>query len=745
MISANIARINRMRRKPPTEIATYIVKRSKIAIIHLSDRIRLGFGEISISEANLLKKISLKETPLPKVRSAVNQIDVEKAKRALILHMRDRKAPRFFFDPSKPNQLALALDMNFPNSRTESLAKADKVLEHKFELLGQEVVFGNEIDWHFSLGNKRWPLIFSPNIDYLSSKKPGDIKIPWELNRTQHFVTLGKAFWYTADEKYAKEFTEELLSWIRDNPYKLGINWMEGIETSIRLISWSWAYSFFLKSKSFEKAHFEFLKSVYMQTRFIERHLSDKWQLNNNHLIAEAAGLVIVGILFPEFSEAHRWVKKGLTIIEREIEKQILRDGFTWEYSTGYQKFITDLVLLVVVIMQKNNMEIPEKLTKKLGAMIDFLYSATKPDGMIPLIGDDDDGRALKLTDSAYTDTGLTLALGSYLYPNKNLPRTKPEEMLWLLSEKNIDETKSPASNSSRLFKDSGLFVMRNKKMFLMFIAGPQKPKYAHAPHHHQDELSFVLNAYGVNFIVDSGTFTYNGDLNWRKYFKGRTAHNTSVIDEQNPVPVELFETNRIPTTEIGGFQTNKEFEWISSKYTGYKDLTHVRQIFFVKSEYWLILDYLKGSGNHTYDIYFHFNHDLEAKFDDAHNVLVSNAESTLKIIPAPMSGLNSEIIDTEISPQYGIKNKACALKLRKKGPAPQIFATVLLPFKKGLTNETLAVEIKTSFYPTKQESAEKNEEIRIDVVFREHSDHFVCSNLQSNNHVSGFFREPHK
>lgn len=747
MISVNIARFNRIRRKPPIEILTYLAKRYRIALIHSGDRIRLAFGEITFSDKDLFEKINLKNPSLNEVRCAVAERDFAKAKNALILHMCTRKTPCFFFDPTQQERLILAFDKTFPHSRAESVISADEIIRHRFKLLGQEVTFDHNIDWHFALNNQKWPLTFSPNIDYFSSSRPGDIKLPWELNRTQHFIMLGKAYWLTADEKYAEEFTEELLSWIRDNPYKLGINWMEGIETSIRLISWSWAYYFFVDSKPFEKVHFEFLKSIYIQTKFIERHLSDKWQLNNNHLIAEATGLTMMGILFPEFSEAPKWVKKGLTVLERELEKQILPDGFTWEYSTGYHKFVTDFILLIVVLMQKNKMEIPEQLSRKLDAMIEFLNCVTKSDGMIPLIGDDDDGRVIKLTESAYADTRSTITVGSHLYPSKDLPRAKSEEVFWLLGEKEIDWEKSSIVQNSRFFKDSGLFVMRDLNLFLMFIAGPQNPKYTHAPHRHLDDLSFVLNAYDTNFIVDSGTFTYNGDFTWRKYFKGRIAHNTGVIDEQDPVQIEaVFETPRVPITEICGYLTNDKFDWVASKYNGYKDLTHIRHIFFVKSEYWLVVDLLKGSGDHTYDLYFHFNSDLETKFDDVNNILVFNAESTLKIISMSTAGLYREIFKVEISPQYGVKTKTSVLRFRRKGPSPQIFATILFPFRNGSVLEKVTASIKISrIDASKLERAEENEKIRIEVAFGEYSDYFTCSTVNLNNNGSVFFRELHR
>lgn len=226
--------------------------------------------------------------------------------------MRIRDTPQFFFNRKDKKEMMAILEEQFPQSKERTVVLAEEFCSHRFHFLGKNVGFNGNIDWHSSVTNsKRWPHSFSPNIDYLSSKRVEDIKLAWELNRTQHFVILGKAYWYTEDEKYAIEFADELLSWIKENPYKIGINWMEGIEVAIRIISWVWAYYFFLESEKFnEKGHFEFLKSIYLQTKFIEGHLSDKWRINGNHLIAEAAALALMGIMFPEFKEADRW-KKG--------------------------------------------------------------------------------------------------------------------------------------------------------------------------------------------------------------------------------------------------------------------------------------------------------------------------------------------------------------------------------------------------------------------------------------------------
>jgi hypothetical protein len=744
-ISLNVARINRLRRKPAREIVTYFIKRFRIGLLHAEDKVRIRFCETKINDKTLFEKIDFLTADLSFTGKELCDNNVGEAKANLITHMRLRMKPFFFYDKGNKDKLLVMIDQDFPESKEETLQSADAVLNHYFRLLGQDVKFGKEIDWHFAGSGRSWPLSFSPDIDYMSSRRLGDIKVPWELNRNQHFVVLGKAYWFTGDEKYAEEFVEQLRSWIDSNPYKLGINWMEGIETSIRLISWSFAYYFFIDSPIFEKTHIDFLKSVYQQTKFIERHLSDKWQINNNHLIAEASGLVIIGVLFPEFKEAPSWRKKGLKILEEELKSQILPDGFTWEYSIGYQKFITNFVILVCALLKRNNIDVPEPILKTLTNMIDFLQKVAKHDEMIPLIGDDDDGHAFKLTEEKYEDASSTIELGSYLIGENRLPGKKSEEALWLLSQKTLtNETDNEVWQDSRFFKNSGLFVFRDKEMFSLLTAGPQNARYLRAPHRHLDELSIVLEAYNTNFVIDSGTFTYSGDFKWRKKFKGRRAHNASIIDDMEPVKIDgAFELPITSTSRVFDTLIGKAFDWGSASYNGYKDMVHFRQLFFVKSNYWLIIDLFDGKGQHNYDLLFHFDSGINIDFDKEKNIVASGKNSSLKIVPLFATELKSEIEKEVISPRYGVLSEAFVLKFRQTGVSPKMFATLLFPFKHGSSEELVSKHITGTLVShlcgLSKEKEKELAEIRVDIGG--YSDYFTFPRSPSNLIQGSYFR----
>ena len=52
----------------------------------------------------------------------------------------------------------------------------------------------------------------------ISIQRTGDHKIIWELNRHQHWLTLGRAYWLTGDRRYRDSFVAQLESWLAGEP-----------------------------------------------------------------------------------------------------------------------------------------------------------------------------------------------------------------------------------------------------------------------------------------------------------------------------------------------------------------------------------------------------------------------------------------------------------------------------------------------------------------------------------------------
>ena len=66
--------------------------------------------------------------------------------------------------------------------------------------------------------------------------RPGnaDVKYPWELSRSQHWITLAQAWQVTRDERFAREIANELKDFIEANPVGVGINWTCTMDVTLR-------------------------------------------------------------------------------------------------------------------------------------------------------------------------------------------------------------------------------------------------------------------------------------------------------------------------------------------------------------------------------------------------------------------------------------------------------------------------------------------------------------------------------
>ena len=151
--------------------------------------------------------------------------------------------------------------MEYLNENCSSIIKkyiesANKILEKEFSIFEKKYKFKNKINWNYSFFKDfNWNLEQSEKIN-IRPRKNIDVKYVWELNRHQHLPYLGFAYYITKNKKYAIEFKNQILHWIKNNPPLYGINWYSGLEISIRLISWIFSLYFFKDSKEINNNKF---------------------------------------------------------------------------------------------------------------------------------------------------------------------------------------------------------------------------------------------------------------------------------------------------------------------------------------------------------------------------------------------------------------------------------------------------------------------------------------------------------
>jgi heparinase II/III-like protein len=307
--------------------------------------------------------------------------------------------PARFFPGLASADSAELLTERLPDARHSVLAAAEQVRSHRFDLLGYHgLQLGEPIDWRRDpIADRQAPMVHWSRINPLDARVVGDSKVIWELNRHQWLVTLGQAYWLTGDRRYAKEASALLRSWIRANPYGVGINWTSSLEAALRLIAWSWALMLLRDADAIAPDDAaDVFALVWLHASHIERYLSYYFS-PNTHLTGEALGLFYAGVLFPEFRDATRWRDVGRRILIGESRRQILTDGVYVEHATCYHRYTLEIYLHFLILASRNGIAVPDLVRERVERMLDFSVAVNRPDRTMPAIGDADGGWLLPL------------------------------------------------------------------------------------------------------------------------------------------------------------------------------------------------------------------------------------------------------------------------------------------------------------------------------------------------------------
>ena len=150
------------------------------------------------------------------------------------------------------------LRRRWPELEGRVLEAAECIRRGQFDLLGRSRLdFGRPVDWHVDpVSGERVARVHWSRVEHPKPESAIDYKLIWELNRHQYFAILGKAYWYTGDERYAATFVEHLMGWMDANPPKCGVNWASSLELAFRAISWIWGLYFFKTSPCLTEAVF---------------------------------------------------------------------------------------------------------------------------------------------------------------------------------------------------------------------------------------------------------------------------------------------------------------------------------------------------------------------------------------------------------------------------------------------------------------------------------------------------------
>lgn len=611
----------------------------------------------------------------------------------------------FFFSREEIQSRIALLREHLPQVISETVEEADEILGHRFRLLGyRDLDYDQEIDWHLDVVHgKRAPLKPWYKIHFLDFNEVGDHKVTWELNRHQHLVTLAKASVFTGDKKYSDEIERQFYSWQKANPYPTGINWGSSLEVAFRSLSWIWVRQLAGKAISLEFDR-DLMRGLARNGRYIERYLSTYFS-PNTHLIGEALALFFIGTLCPEIPVAPKWRKKGLEILVAEIQRQVRADGVYFEQSLYYHVYALDMFLYARALASTNGIALQDSYDQILRRMLHVLATLCR-NGPPPTFGDDDGGRLFNPRRNRAEHMADPLALGACIF-NDMASADLTEEAIWLFGERAISHCRKEDKYlppTSCEFEDGGLYVISSggKQCSQMLIdAGPHGIGYG--GHGHADALSLQLSINGKPWLVDPGAYVYVSPGDGRNQFRGTAAHNTVCVDHvDQAIPETPFSWSSLPQVSTEQWETGEQFTLFAGSHNGYQRLSdpvrHLRAIFHLHGEYWLVRDVLLGESEHDFEIFWHFGSGAKLTSHDGWlRAKLGNDE--LAILGAGKAMWNTSVEEGCVSPAYGEKQMAPVGAFRARQQLPTEHASLFVPVIASRNEPALKIGSVTESY----------------------------------------------
>jgi Heparinase II/III-like protein/Heparinase II/III N-terminus len=529
-----------------------------------------------------------------------------------------------------------SLDALDAEDRRVLLDRADAVAEHRFDLLGSgPVELGDEIDWSRDFkSSRRWPLRHSLLIQAFFFDD-SDIKVPWELSRCQHLPLLAAAFKLSGERRYLDELGAQLQSWTEANPVEIGANWLCTMDVAIRAANWVAALAICAEEAAAETWGERAAESLLLHGRFIRGHLETA-AARTNHYLSDIAGLIVVAALFARGEEGAAWGRWAIDELIAEMDHQVREDGCGHEASIPYHRLVCELFVCGTQAGESLRPgAFPASYLERLDRMLDFVAAYTRPDGLAPQIGDNDDGRFLPLAEYGRTDFRSHLHLFGQA--------SRPYE---------------PAAGSVG-FPAGGYYTMRHDDLYALVRCG-DTGVYGVGGHAHNDQLSLELCCGETPLIEDPGTGTYYENEEQRLRFRSTAFHATLRVEgaEQNELPPwPRFPLGNRSRAEAITWEPAAERTVFVGRHHGFEDLpdpaTHERRLDLDAGRRQLtIVDTVTSRGAHRLDWTFPLGRCREISIEGR----VARVEfgSVLLSIAAP-EDVELEIVDGLYSPAYGV------------------------------------------------------------------------------------------
>lgn len=557
---------------------------------------------VRVTEQELWQSLDLDRPELLGLKAAVAGGDAEAAAANWAKYLATRTKPACHFDRDK---WPAYIRKEFPAVADAMLRDAERVakgdLSHAAVRLPIEgEIPGGKIDW-----------LYNPKRDTSYVSLVGS---QWFKN------PLGRAYLLTGDERFAKTFAWIFDSWfdhqdaICEFQGGLGFNpiyraYYPGIQSRILVDNY---YSMANSPALTPAIHVKVMRQLLASAQFLERQ--ERAYRKGNQQVAAVMGLGVIGLVFPEFKDAAKWVDRAETIMAEHLHKDFFADGGHRELCTQYHKTCLRDTTYVALTSEHNGRPSP-LLRGENGVALersyDWLARLVMPTGETPPLHSavfSTDHAVYSLVSAIHFKRPDHAYLASRFWERGEAPNQKAPlafavyQLCSPLKTSALSIATRPDHLSTHL-AESGFAVMRTgwepEDRYLVFQYG-----WANTGHAYPVALSFLLEMNGELIATHAGSPRSYRHPAYR-YCHSTMSHQTVSIDGKSYARLK----GAAPGGRLECCADLPGLWYVSAYHEGYKEqlgIVHRRQIVAVKEGPILVIDRIEGGRGHTAQWNFH-------------------------------------------------------------------------------------------------------------------------------------------
>lgn len=554
----------------------------------------------------IFTNLNLDYPGLEKVKKAYHQGDINKACSYLLKYY-------------KKSTSVAHLRLKQPKPSKERVALGDTILKNVYvmQTVRGQVLYGKD-------GHRNWKYR-GPN---------NDPEWSWLSNRHPQIDSLFHIYKRTGNKEYAQYIDLFLRDFIIESmPYPAKASATEiwrGLEVSFRAKVWTKIFYGLINSEHLSSATKLLMLSSLPHHAHYNKHFHKK---KGNWLTMEISGLATIAASFPEFKHSNEWLDYAISEMEKSMNEQVYMDGVQTELTSHYHMAALESFVELKKLCNNLGKQMPESYNKILEKMYSYTAHTMRPDGASPLNNDSDR--------NDYRDFILR---GAKLFNRED----------WIYISTNGRQGKKPLNGPSYFYPWAGHFTSRSdydkNAHWSFFDMGPWG-----TGHEHSDKLHISVAAYGRDLLVDAGRFAYSGKLyeKYRAYGIGSQGHNLLLIDNmgQNPGPPSVAS----PILN-NHYKIEDSFDYASDEFSDYRvkgKVKHIRSMFYVRDEFWIIVDRVLTDQPREIKTLWHWHPSCKVITDNG--ITKSDNEfGNLAIFPVSDQEFNIDLIKGQENPIQG-------------------------------------------------------------------------------------------